>query len=327
MATAGASALAVPCGLAPLMRPLLGLAVLQAVWISVRALGRHCRGLRIDWRAWRAVGPAHECCGAHTVPLGLAVITSDVLALGTTATRGPLWLAEIFLVMVWVTSVIAVGRFTGSLAARGFDLHRLDGTWFLVPAVLFGAGIATDRLAAQLAGHWFDALRLLAAGSTFIGAFGYWMLIVLAGLRIRLHGLGDPARVSWWIAMGCAGLGAAALGQVLQQRPSAVPAQWLLDATAMSLGAALLLCVPVLLLSAWFLLRQCEFRATASWPPTFSTAVLALGAFQAGRVLHLPALGILGLGAAEATLIFWSVTVGWNLRCAYSAWSTGAHRS
>ena len=261
------------------------------------------------------------------MPLGLTVIASDVLALGTTASRGPLWFAAICLVMAWATSVMAIGRFAWSLAARGFDLHRLDGAWFLVPAALFGAGIATDRVAAQLAGHWPDALRELAAGSVVIGAFGYWVLIVLAGLRIRRHGLGSPPRVSWWIAMGCAGLGAAALGQVLQQRPRAVPAQWLLDATALSMGVAMLLSVPVLLLSARFVLRQCRFRATASWPPTFSTAVLAFGAFQAGGVLHVPALGTLGLGAADATLLFWSVTAGWNLRCAYRARATGARRS
>ena len=327
MATAGASALAGPCGVAPLMRPLLGLAVLQVVWISGRALGCHRAGLRIDWRAWRAVGPAHEHCGAHTVPLGLAVIASDVLALGTTATRGPLGFAALCLVMAWATAVMAVGRFTWSLAARGFDLHRLDGAWFLVPAALFGAGIATDRVAAQLPGHWPDVLRLLAAGSTVIGAFGYWGLLVLAGLRIRRFGLGHCARAPWWIAMGCAGLGAAALGQVLQQRPRALPAQWLLDATAMSIGAAMLLSVPVLLLSVRLLLRQCGFRAAAPWPPTFSTAVLAFGAFQAGRVLHVPALGTLGLGAADATLLFWSLTAGWNLRCAYRTWSTGVRRS
>ena len=128
--------------------------------------------------------------------LGLTVIAGDVLALGTTASRGPSWFAAICLVMTWVTSVMAVGRFAWSLAARGFDLHRLDGAWFLVPAALFGAGIATDRVAAQLAGHWPDVLRRLAAGSILIGAFGYWALIVLAGLRIRRYGLGSPPRVS-----------------------------------------------------------------------------------------------------------------------------------
>lgn len=327
MATAGASALAGRCALVPLVRPLLGLAILQAGWVTARAVARWGADSPLRWRSRWALGPAHEHSGFHTVPLGLAVIASGLLALGAAAaTRWPLLCAGICLGAAWLTALIAVARFGGSLAVRGIDLHQLDGTWFLVPAVLLGAAIATDRLAAQVEGQWVDALRVLAAGSAVLGWFGYWVLAVLAGLRIRRHGLGTGALAPWWIAMGCAGLAAAALGQVLHNRPQGLPAQWLTDGTAMSVSAAILLSVPVLLLSARFLLLQCGFRAAAAWPPTFSTAVFAFGALQAGQVLHMTLLSTLGVGAAYATLLFWCVTAVWNLKCACTTAFAGGRR-
>ena len=328
MATAGASALAGRCGMTPLVRPLLGLAILQAGWVTVRAIARWGADFPLGWRSRWALGPAHEHSGFHTVPLGLAVIASGLLALGAAAvTRWPLLCAGVCLGAAWLTAMIAVGRFGGSLAVRGVELHSLDGTWFLVPAVLLGAAIATDRLTAQVGGQWIDALQVLTAGSAVLGWFGYWLVAVLAGLRIWRHGLGSGALAPWWIAMGCAGLAAAALGQVLHSRPQGLPAQWLADATAMSVSAAILLSVPVLLLSARFLLLKCEFRTAASWPPTFSTAVFAFGALQAGRVLHVLLLSTLGVGAAYATLLFWCVTAGWNLKCAYTTGFAGRRRS
>lgn len=328
MATAGASALAGQCGVAPLTRPLLSLAILQALWVSIRGIARHRTEFRIGWRAWWAVGPAHEHSGVHTVPLGLAVITSGLLTVpAAAATRWPLLVAEILLVVVWVSTVMAVSRFAWSLAVRGLDLCSLDGTWFLVPAVLLGAAIATDRLAVQLVQRWSEALRLLADASVGFGWFGYWALAALAGVRVWRHGLVGAARAPWWIAMGCAGLAAAALGQVLQNRPHGLPEQWLADAIVMSVSAAILLSVPVVLLSVRFLLWQRRLRGAGSWPPTFSTAVFAFGALQGARVLHASALGALGSGAAYATLLFWCMTTAWNLKIAYSAWSVGARGS
>ncbi len=328
MATAGASASAGQCGAAPLMRLLLGLAILQALWVSIRGIARQHAESRIRWRAWWVIGPAHEHSGVHTVPLGLAVITSGLLDLAATAaTRWPVLVAEIFLVAAWVTTAIAVSRFTWSLTVQGLDLYSLDGTWFLVPAVLLGTAIATDRLAAQLAQRWCKALCLLADASVAIGWVGYWALAVLAGLRVWRNGLVGAARAPWWIAMGCAGLAAAALGQVLQHRPPGFPAQWLADAIVMSVCAAILLSVPIVLLSVRFLLRQCGFQGAGSWPPTFSTAVFAFGALQSARVLHAPALSALGFGAAYATMLFWFVTTGWNVKTAYSAWTVSARRS
>ncbi len=328
MATAGASAVAGRCGMAPLAQPLLGLAILQAGWVTARGVARCSREFPVRWRSRWTLGPAREHCGFHTIPLGLAVIASGLLALGAAAaTRWPLLCAGICLGAAWLTAVFAVGRFAGSLAVRGVDLRSLDGTWFLVPAVLLGAALATDHLAVQVEGPWVDALRGLAAGSAVLGGFGYWVIAVFAGLRIRRHGLGTGPLAPWWIAMGCAGLAAAALGQVLRSRPPGLPAQWLADATAMSVSAAILLSVPVLLVSARFLLLTCGLRTAGSWPPTFSTAVFASGALQAGRVLHMPLLNTLGVGAAYATLLFWCVTAAWNLKYTYSAWCAGGRRS
>lgn len=196
-----------------------------------------------------------------------------------------------------MTTVIAVGRFFAALTARDVDLHSLDGSWFLVPAVLLGGVIATDRLTTRLGEPWAKALWGLATGSALIG----------------------------WIAMGCAGLAAAALSAVLRGRALVpLPSAWLIAAMVVSVSVAIVLAMPVLVLSTGFLLRRCAFRAAGSWPPTFLTAVFSFGALQAGGVLHAPMRAAIGQGAAHATLVFWAVTAGWNVM---RAWRRGTDAS
>ncbi len=319
MATAAASALAQRCGLPQLFRPLLGLAILQAGWITAVGIVRHRGDFRAGWRAWWALGPVHEHSGIHTIPLGLAMIASGLLGISdAVVTRGTVPLAQFCLSAAWITAVIAVGRFIAALTTRDVDLHALDGSWFLVPAVLLGGAIATDRLATRLGGPSARVLWVFATGSALIGWAGYGVLAIVALIRIRRHGLGGAPRSLWWIVMGCAGLAAAALSQVLRSRPLAtLPSAWLSVAILLSVSVAIVLAVPVLALSTKFLLRQCTFRAAGSWPPTFSTAVLSFGALQAGEVLRAPILTLIGQGAAYATLVFWIVTAGWNVTRAW----------
>ncbi len=321
MASAGASVLAGRCGLPALVVPLLGLAIVQAAWLPVAGALRHRAEFRLGWSAWWAVGPAHEHSGIHTVPLGLAVITSGLLALSAPyAMSWRLLPAEICLGLTWLTAIICIGRFVWSLASHGFALKSLDGTWFLVPAVLLGAGIATAAMIPHCAPRWAGVLATLALGGVLLGWVGYWTLAMTALARVRRHGLGGVPLAPWWIAMGCAGLAAAALGRVLEGEALAVPVQTFLRATTVTTAdLAVLLCVPVLVGGAWFLLRRCRYRAAAAWPPTFSTAVFALGCLQAAAVAHSPALRALGFAAGDATLLFWAVTSCWNVKCALAA--------
>lgn len=321
MATAGASALAGACGLQVLVAPLLALAVAQALWVPIADSWRHRRELGPVCRGWCAIGPAHEHSGIHTVPLGLAVIAGGVAALAAGG-AGPwaLIFAWTCLVLAWLLTIACVGSFAWSLVFRAAPLQKLDGAWFLVPAALLGAGIAADAVARLESGDRAAVMSALALAAVLCGWLGYWAIAWLALVRIRWHGLGGVPQARWWIAMGCAGLAAAALAGALHIPVRDVWLQRLFhDALAATVIMAIVLCVPVLIGSAVFLLRRCRYCAPAAWPPTFSTAVFALGCLEAAAVLQSPALRLLGLGAGYATLVFWAATITWNAGCTCAA--------
>lgn len=318
MATAGASALASRGGLQVIATPLLVLAVLQALWLPLAGSWRHRREWRAVCVACCAIGPAHEHSGVHTVPLGLAVIAGG---LATLAAGGDgLW----FRILAWgclgltgLLTVVCVVRFLWSLAIRRAPLQRVDGAWFLVPAALLGAGIAVDAVARIESGNGATILAALALAAVLCGWLGYWAVAGVALVRVRRFGLGGVAQSPWWIAMGCAGLAAAELGLTLQAPVADGWWQaWLKGALAVTVAVAIALCVPVLIGSARFLLHRCRYCGYAAWPPTFSTAVFALGCVEAGVVLQSSMLHGLGLGAGYATLVLWAITFAWNARCA-----------
>jgi hypothetical protein len=312
MATAGASALAGRCGLPVLVMPLLALAVLQALEIAIIGGFKYRGEFRAGWRAWLAIGPANEHTGIHTVPLGLAVIA------GGLAGQGGGWLmplAGACLGLAWLLALVCVARFLWSLAARRLRLKELDGAWFLVPAALLGAAVATVKIISHMTGPGAAALSALALAGAVTGWLGYWAVAVPAALRVKRFGLGAGPRAPWWIAMGCAGLAAAALGSLLNSSlPWGSALQAGLAAMLATAVCAVTLSVPVLVASADFLLRRCRFQGGAAWPPTFSTAVFALGCLHAGAVLHSPAFHGLGIGAGFATLALWTATAAWNAK-------------
>jgi hypothetical protein len=317
MATAGASTLAGPCGLQELVVPLLVLAVLQALWVPAAGALRHRAEFRLERSAWLAIGSANEHSGIHTVPLGLAVIAGGLAGLSAdgVASWQLLLMASACLALTWLLTIVCVGRFLWSLASRGLVLETIDGAWFLVPAALLGAAIATEDVAALVASRGASVLALLALGGTLLGWSGYWAVAVVAFVRVRRFGLGGVPQAPWWIAMGCAGLAAAALGRVLDgSSPWPALRAFLIAATTATDICAVALLIPVVAGGVKFLLWRCQFRAAAPWPPTFSTAVFALGCLQAGRVLQSPAFRFLGLGAGFTTLAFWAVTAGWNVK-------------
>lgn len=314
MATAGASVLAGDCGLQSFVAPLLTLAVLQALWIPIAGTWRHRADLHLGWRVWWTIGPAQEHSGIHTVPLGLAVITSGLVTL--TAHGSAPWasaLAVACLALTWLLMIACVGRFMWSLMSRSLMLRELDGAWFLVPAALLGAAIATDAVAQQTVGYGTAILAGLALVAALLGWLGYWAVALAALVRVWRFGLGGVPQAPWWIAMGCAGLAAAALGRVVQSPGSGWSLQtFLIRAMVATDLVAVVLCVPVLAIGIVFLLRRCRYRARAPWPPTFSTAVFALGCLATGDILQSAGFRVLGLGAGYATLAFWVVTAAWN---------------
>lgn len=315
MATAGASVMARYCGLQDLVSPLLALAVLQVLWSLLAGAWRHRTEFSLGWRAWWAIGPAHEHAGVHTVPLGLAVIASGLVALTANGTAPwALTLAGVYLGLTWLLTIVCGGRCTWSLMSRGLTLRTFDGAWFLVPAALLGAAIATDAMAGRVVGRAAAFLAVLALAGALFGWLGYWAVALAAVVRVRRYGLTGVPQAPWWIAMGCAGLAAAALGRALTGTHLGLPLRaFLTDAMVVTTIAAVILCIPILVLSTLFLLRRCRFRGPASWPPTFSTAVFALGCLEMGDVLHSPVFEVLGLGAGYATLVFWAVTAIWNV--------------
>lgn len=116
------------------------------------------------------------------------------------------------------------------------------------------------------------------------------------------------------IAMGCAGLATATIANVLQ----AVDVCWLaalrtppevavavifaLTAMAVMFALALVLLIPIVILSVDFLCRRCRFVNHASWPPTFSTAVFAMGGLGLGTILNSDSVITLGRTAGWVTL-------------------------
>lgn len=317
MATAGASTLAGRCQFQALVAPLLALAVLQALWVPLLGLWRHRAAWRETWRGWWTIGPADEHTGIHTVPLGVAVIAGGLAgwAQASGGAAGPLALAAACLVLAWLLTVICVVRFLWALMARGLVLYTVDGAWFLVPAALLGTAIATDATAGLMMGWGVAALAVLADAAALLGSLGYWAVAIIAYLRVRRFGLNGVSQAPWWIAMGCAGLAAAAFGRALAAPFVPLPLQSVVaDVVVVTDIVAVLLGLPVLLGSVVFLLRRCRFHAHAVWTPTFSTAVFALGCFEAGDLLHSSAFRALGLGAGYATLAFWAVTTVWNAR-------------
>ncbi len=308
MATAGASTLAGLCGLPALIAPLLALAALQAASVAASAAQKYRHSRRLFWPA---VGPPDAHTGIHTVPLGLAVIAGGFANLDGAAVPQLAWA---LFGLTWLLACVYIGRFVWSLATRGLELERVDGAWFLVPAALLGAALATLDILALAPGSSRRALVLLALVGAASGWLGYWAVAVPAALRVGRFGLLGAPQAPWWIAMGCAGLAAAATGDVLERGapwPRALHAA-LAWATGATILVAIALCVPVFAGSAAFLMRRCRFRDAGAWPPTFSTAVFALGCLEAGTVLQSPALRMLGFAAGIATLVLWIGTAGWN---------------
>ena len=306
MATGGAGQLAGACGLPGAARPLLWLAVAEAGWIAGRGLVRHRGELRLPPSAWARIGLPAEHTGVLTVPLGLAVVATGL----STQPGLAKVLGAAFVVLAWLSAAVFVARFAVSVTRRD-GTTAVDGGWFLAPAALLGAGIAAAAYAGQTVGVLADLLRWVALVAAAVGVAGYWAVAAGATLAVARRGLGQGRRVLWWIAAGCGGLAAAAVGRVLAAGralvPSGVAAAGHVVAGA-TWSVAAVLAVPIVVASVRSLARTRRIVRAAPWPPTFSTAVFALGALATAKMLGVPAVTGVGKVAAGATLALWAVT-------------------
>lgn len=317
MATGAASQLAVRAGVGVLRVPLLWLAVAVALTVVVRTAAAPGRRPRRDGVATRF--------GDFTVPIGLAVIGGGLARLGGAAAVTGTFVLLGAWVVTGVLLATVVGPLVTSLGAAPLGLEAVDGTWFLAPAALLADAIGVAAMAGPLSGH-SPALRWLALAAAGAGAIGYLLVVALGAARVLVHGLGGTPLAAWWIAAGCGGLSAAALGRAASLDPAGGGA-----AALHGFGWAAMACwavgsvwlVPVLAASLRSLASLRRASGRPPWPPTFSTGVYALGAAQVGHLLVTASITRLADLAAAATIGLWALTV-----CAHlpRALGRGRHR-
>lgn len=315
MATGGASALATPAGLHPLMGPLLWLAIAEAVVLPLSGIASARRAQRDMRSLLTATGPEGRF-GDFTVPVGLAVIGTGLAGLGSQGARDAAVAAG---TLAWMATLVVVAVVVVPVIAQRPRLEGIEGAWFLAPAAFLADAIVTVGAARALPAPDRAALGWLALVGCGIGVVTYVVVLALAALRVQRSGLGASHRAPWWISAGCAGLAAAAVGEVARavpsmvQLPAAAPAGFAPVTVALWALASVLM-IPVVVVSVVHLARWRGPQGAPVWPPTFSTAVYALGAIGAGRVApahrlgpaHL--VGTVGVDAGLATIALWLVT-------------------
>lgn len=316
MATGIASQLAGRAGVGVLTGPLLWLAVLQAVGIAV------------------AGGPARRSfagLGDLTVPIGLAVIATALANRGGSVAIGG---ATGALALSWVTLLWLVVRLAARLAGQRAHpqcpAQHVDGRWFLAPAAMLAVGGSTAAVLARMVGDRSSTLAGVVVVTLALGVAGYATVLWTAGLRLRRSGLAGISGAPWWIAGGCGGLAAAAIGRAAAVAPVA---GWTGGATAPRVavlalwGVATVVLLPVVAMSLRYLVHRHGPLGPGPWPPTFSTGVYALGTIQVATVWHLTAGGAGADALAAATMVLWAVTSMLRLRAAWARCGTVAART
>ncbi len=296
MATGAASQLAASAGVGAVRVPLLWTAIVVAL-AAVASPGRRRKRVAATARL-----------GDFTVPIGLAVIGSGLVRLG-----GPALVtgaAEAVVAGAWLTTGVLLATVVAPLLASPPGLRSLGGVSFLVPAALLADAVAASALV-RLSGG-VRLLGWLALAATGLGVIGYLVVAGLAGTRLVAHRVDGVPRAPWWIAAGCGGLSAAALGRVGALHPAGGGEEALrilgwVALGLLSIGTVAL--IAVLTGSVRFVLRIRHLEGRPPWPPTFSTGVYALGASQVGRLLNEPVISRLADAAAVATICLWVITV------------------
>lgn len=322
MATGVSSQVARALGVRVAVAPLLWVAIAECVFITARGAVRHRAEFRARPTIWTRLGPPGEHTGILTVTIGLAVTT-----VGLAAETG--WLAAslalLCLELTWTTGALFGARLMGALLKARPRLHDVGGDWFLAPAALLAAAIASVASVGHVgtaAGRMLAWAGLAAAAA---GALSYWALTVVALIRVSKFQLDGSRRILWWIWAGCGGLAAVALAAVADvgghthAHPTPGTAEFdptleaaLRFASATTWAAGTVVLVPVLFISARHAISRRRIAPRFPWPPTFSTAVIAIGALDVGRLMPLAALEVVGKAVGYATLVGWLITATRN---------------
>jgi len=311
MATGGTASMVAAADYWLLATTLLTLACLQAVYIPLTWIWLRRRSLSMPPSFHFAQRSADQYVGAHTIPLGLAVLSSGMAFFGyVEGIPALLGLAEFLLALSWLLVLLCAAQFFLALYRFGISLERVSGAWFLVPAAVLGASVASGDVVASTQSDW----NLVVVAGALLGGILYAAIAFLAVLRIRRFGLHGVPQAPWWIAMGCAGFAALALGHAWAWQnltPAAHHALAMLIILAEIV--AIVLFFPIAFRSAIFLFRNCAFRNPVAWPPTFSTSVFALSCLQSASILSIPAFHCLGIVAGFFALLFWFTSIFWEL--------------
>ena len=298
MATGAASQLAGPAGIGALRIPLLWVTVVVA--LAVVGAGASSRLRRRRRR--RTFG-----FGDFTVPIGLAVVGTGLVRLGGVGMVA----ATVVVAGAWVATGVLTATVVAPVVGVPPGLAAVGGTWFLAPAALLADSIGVAAVAGRTTGG-SPAVGWLAVAAAGLGVAGYLVVMAVAVVRVAVHRVAGVPRAPWWIAAGCGGLSAAAIGRVSAVDPlgraGAVVhgSGWVALACWVIGGIAL---VPVLTGSFRYLAGLRRLIGRPPWPPTFSTGVYALGAGQVGRLLGDPTIVRVGEVAAVGTLALWMLTV------------------
>ncbi len=246
--------------------------------------------------------------GEFTIPIGATVIGSGVAQFGGSV---PAIGAVAIVTSAWIYTGFLMASVVFPLISSTPGLGAADGTWFLAPAALLGDGIGVAALAGKHPNH-LAVLGWLAFGVVAVGAVSYLLVAGLAAARVAARGVAGTPAAPWWIAAGCGGLSAAAIGRTSEVFPInrgaellhvfgfAALALWVLGSVAL---------VPVLAGSIRYLARLRHLAGRPSWPPTFSTGVYALGAGQVSRLVGAPIVAAVATAAGAATIFLWVLTL------------------
>ena len=118
--------------------------------------------------------------------------------------RGATSAAALAVAVGWVTT-----GWVTLLLVRVPSRGLCDGTWFLAPAAPLAGAIGLVVLTPGAPAPFARLLWVLAAVACSVGVLGYLLVVVLALLRVRRHGMAGAPPVCWWVGTGCGGLAAA----------------------------------------------------------------------------------------------------------------------
>lgn len=307
MATAALSQISKLIGFKIAVKPFVWLAVVEVAMITAFRIPKIRFGFRVNPKASPTKLEYRFNPGVFTIPVGISVTAAGVLQ------NYPGDLAILGISLYIIAWLIEIGLlFDLGKHLKALELSEIDGGWFLIPASFLSLGATSLLSAFRLGQSYHHLLYWTGLTSSIIGLVGYYLVMALALARLLYRGFPKSHAVLWWISAGCAGLSSFALAKQLSPLHISLNNTFrqvlrLTDTLTWSIG--LLLILPIVLMSLIHLLHLKHFPKSIPWPPTFSTAVFALGSFATGALVGSNLLHDLGVITGTIALIMWATTV------------------